>query len=188
MRYSIIIFLATMIFGSFACSPVCHAQTTEQVKKVKKAKAPKVKELESEGEPETKADVKPQTPYKQVQGKLSRRYLFGVAQSYSDSTIFITNITPVDGMNYDVKTNTPVGIDLYTASLRDFLATQGKTSYVCTTFFFKDIKDAEKKVLKIRKKANKNNATKLMPLAEFKYEYISTEHIQYNTGEQNEDF
>ncbi len=188
MRYSVIIFLAALILGSLACSPACYAQSTEQVKKVKKAKTKKVKELESEGETENTAVAAPQTPYKQVQGKLGRRYLFGVAQSYSDSTTFVTNITPIDGMSYDVKTNTPLGLDLYTASLRDFLATQGKKSYVCTTFFFKNIKEAEKKVLKIRKKASKNTATKLMPLPEFNYEYISTEHIQYNTGEQYEDF
>lgn len=137
----------------------------------------------------SKKEAKAKTKvYKQEMGKLTRRFLFGVAVSYSDSATIVTNISPVDGIDYDIKTNTPVGFDLYTTSLRNHLASQGKTGYICSTFLCKDMKEAEKKLIKIKEKAKKNKNTKVIPLGDFTYEYISTEHIFSNAGtSDNED-
>jgi len=150
-------------------------------------------EFQSEPEPVVTTSVR--SVYNQSQpfvlGKMERRYLFGVAVSYTDSTTIITDIAAIDGIDYNTKDNTPVGFDVYSDSFRNYLAAHGKVGYICTTFICKDQKEAEKKLIKAKEKARKNSTTRLEPAGDFTYKYISTEHIStYGNGNNgmDEDF
>lgn len=121
--------------------------------------------------------------YEQRVGLLPTRYLYGVAISYTDSVTYITNVSAVKDMAYDKTTKTPIGLDLYTESLRSYLQTQGKTGYVCSTFLCKSQKEAEKQILALRHKLQKNEVCPYQPLGGFAYQRIATEQIFTNAGE-----
>ena len=107
-------------------------------------------------------------------------FLFGVAISYSDSVTMTTNICEVDSISYYKETKTPVGLDLYTESLNNYLVAQGKKGYLCSTFIFNTKKQAEKKLLYIRNKVTSKKQTALRPISDFKYVYINTDNIFTN--------
>lgn len=118
--------------------------------------------------------------------RLGSRFLFGVATSYADSVTYVSNIVEIVGMDGRIQEKTPVGIDLYTQDLRDFLKERGKTGYVCATYVCKSRKEAEQKILDVRNNVLRNKLTALQPISEFKYKYISTEHIYSNEEKPNE--
>ena len=89
-------------------------------------------------------------------------------------------------MDGRIQEKTPVGIDLYTQDLRDFLKERGKTGYLCATYVCKSRKEAEQKILEVRNNVLRNKLTALQPISEFKYKYISTEHIYSNEEKPNE--
>ena len=122
---------------------------------------------------------------------LGKRYLFGVATSYADSVTMLTNICEVNGMSCRAQEKTPIGLELYTQSLKDYLLKQGKTGYVCTTFVCKSQKEAEQKLIAVRNDVARKKMTALQSVGDFKYQVISTEHIYSNEKtetEQDEDF
>jgi hypothetical protein len=120
--------------------------------------------------------------------QLAPRYLFGVATSYADSVTYVTNIFEISGMEGRIQEKTPIGVDLYTQSLKDYLKEKGKTGYLCATYVCKSRKEAEQKVLKVRGNVQRNKMTALQPIGDFSFKYISTEHIysneQENSGEE----
>ena len=118
--------------------------------------------------------------------RLGSRFLFGVATSYADSVTYVSNIVEIVGMDGRIQEKTPVGIDLYTQDLRDFLKERGKTGYLCATYVCKSRKEAEQKILDVRNNVLRNKLTALQPISEFKYKYISTEHIYSNEEKPNE--
>ncbi len=162
-----------------------------QTSKPRKQKKEKV--LTSEGEPDSTATTGSNKKgrakdnaisYEQRLGFAPSRYLYGVAISYTDSVTYITDIAAITDVAYDTSTKTPLGLDLYSESLRTFLQAQGKTGYVCTTFICKNKKEAEKQVLALRHKLEKNPVCPYKPLGGFAYHRIATEQIFTNAGEQ----
>lgn len=160
----------------------------------KSRKARKEKVLSSEGEATSdstataskkrkRSSADDSTPYEQRVGTLPMRYLYGVAISYTDSVTYITGISAINDMAYDKITKTPIGLDLYTETLRNYLQSQGKTGYVCSTFLCKSQKEAERQVLSLRHKLQKNEVCPYQPLGGFAYERIATETIFTNAGE-----
>lgn len=129
-----------------------------------------------------KADEEVSTHVQKL-GWLSRRYLFGVATNYSDSVTLVTMIAPVDSMVYDENTNTPLGLDLYTDSFRNFLKERGLNGYLCSTYMFTSRKSADRKLAAVCRRIKKRKGTRLVPADGFVYRRISTEHIYTNVGE-----
>lgn len=186
MRRVLYILIAALMMEGAPWAMDAAAQT----KKPRKEKKEKV--LTSEGEPNPKDansnkgksnDANTPSSYEQRVGFASTRYLFGVAISYADSVTYITDISPINEVAYDMTTKTPIGLDMYSESLRTFLQTQGKTGYVCTTFMCKNKKEAEKQVLALRRKLEKNTVCPYQPLGGFAYQRIATEQIFTNAGE-----
>ncbi len=130
-------------------------------------------------------DAVPEEPNRTI--RLDSRFLFGVATSYADSVTYVTNISEISGMEGRIQEKTPIGIDLYTQSLKDFLKERGKTGYLCATYVCKSRKEAERKLLNVRGNVQRNKLTALQPIGEFSYKYISTEHIYSNEEKEAEE-
>lgn len=150
----------------------------------KRDKTEKLSESDSDFEKANKKKKKSVSEKKQTKDveiiRPGRSFLFGVAISYSDSVTMTTNICEVDSISYYKETKTPVGLDLYTESLNNYLVAQGKKGYLCSTFIFNTKKQAEKKLLYIRNKVTSKKQTALRPISDFKYVYINTDNIFTN--------
>ena len=80
-------------------------------------------------------------------------YMFGFSASFTDSTLYITDIQDVQGVSYESKTKFLFGRDSYSNQLKEFLAEKkGQPNRVCIVFFEVNKKKAEKKYQKLKKK------------------------------------
>lgn len=164
---------------ALVCSVGCFSQSTKhnRIKKIETSEAETTDSISTKKKNVVK--VKDAEISKTTE-TLGKRYLFGVATSYADSVTMLTNICEVDGMESRVQEKTPIGLELYTQSLKDFLLKQGKTGYVCATFVCKSRKEAEQKLLSVRNDVVRKKMTALQSVGDFKYQFISTEHIYTN--------
>lgn len=127
-----------------------------------------------------------------VQAKKQEVYLFGVATSFNDSTVCITEIQYIpDASIEDNRSKFLIGRDNYSYQLRDYLATEGLSNRTCATFWATSTKDIEKKYEKVVdkyvpdrkvKKKKKKNRTKqvrynlrYLTLSEFSYKAVSAD-------------
>ena len=79
-------------------------------------------------------------------------YLFGVATSFADSTIYFTEVQQVDSACLYERSKFLYGRENYSYQLRDYLSAHGAENYTCTTVFALNRKAAEKKYAKLRKR------------------------------------
>ena len=84
--------------------------------------------------------------------KQTKIYMFGVATSFNDSTLYITEIQEISGAYIDSKTKFLVERDNYSYQLRDYLKGLGEQTPTATTIFAIEKKEIEKKYLVIKKK------------------------------------
>ena len=85
--------------------------------------------------------------------KQTKIYMFGVATSFNDSTLYITEISRNKlVLNIDSKTKFLVERDNYSYQLRDYLKGIGEQTPTATTIFAIEKKEIEKKYLVIKKK------------------------------------
>lgn len=139
----------------------------------------------SAGHPNRDKKRKPRQELKQ--NKLQERetftkdvYMFGVARNYMDSVTYLTNINCVRRVVFDKQTGFVDGLNLYTRQIENFLASQEHIGYLCTTFYANTRKKAEKMYVKIRKKCEKKNFTRIEPLGDFEFKFVSPENIYRN--------
>lgn len=85
----------------------------------------------------------------QARNDLSTAYMFGLASSFSDSTIYITSVQKVDSVLLTNKSMFLDNRENYSSQLRDYLETIGEPRRTCIVVFDKDFKKAEKKWAKI---------------------------------------
>ena len=188
-RFPVVIMLMAilMAFGSVdaLAQKARSARVAQAIKEAKAAekaaKKGKIKTSEAESD---KADAEKASTYVQKLGVLGKRYLFGVATSYADSVTMITMVSEVDSMTYDLTTKTPLGLDLYTTSFRNYLEGQGRTGYICSTFVCESDEEAERKLTAICNRVNKKKRTHLESVDGFLYHHIATEYIYTNVGEK----
>ena len=84
--------------------------------------------------------------------KQTKIYIFGVATSFKDSTLYITEIQEISNAYIDSKTRFLVERDNYSYQLRDYLKAIGEQTPTVSTIFATEKKDIEKKYLVIKKK------------------------------------
>lgn len=84
--------------------------------------------------------------------KLTKIYMVGIAASFNDSTLYVTDIQEVDSAWIDSKRGFLWGRDGYSLQLKEHLQSKGITRYTCFVSFAKTRAKAEKKFLKFRKK------------------------------------
>lgn len=86
-----------------------------------------------------------------AKNRVTPTYMFGIAASFNDSTVYFTGIQKVDSAYINTKTKFLAGRDNYSYQLKNYLASKGEANRTCiTTFAFseKDIKEKYNKVLK----------------------------------------
>ncbi|MBQ8629508.1 MAG: hypothetical protein IJ421_08560 [Prevotella sp.] len=86
---------------------------------------------------------------------LPKAYIFGFAESFNDSTLYITEIQEIDSVWVNNKNSFLVNRDEYAYQLRDYLAAKGETHRTCTVVYRTDRKKAEKKYNKMKAKSLK---------------------------------
>ena len=117
---------------------------------------------------------------KERETELRDVYLFGVSCNFQDSVTYFTNITPIRKAVFDKATGFIDGIRLYTEQLENYLLQKGHMGYISTTFYAKSMKAAEKIYAKLRKKIAKKSYTRIEPIADFNYQFVSPENIYRN--------
>ncbi len=174
LRYSIV--LSLLFFSSILNQNACDTNylyqtdnTSDNTKVKDKASKKKSKKIKTE-ERET---------------ILKDYYLFGVAQNYHDSITYFTNISPIKNVVCDKATGFIDGLNLYTNQLEKYLLQQGHAGYICATFYAKSMKEAEKKYITLRKKISKHDYTRIEPLGNFIFQFVSPENIYRNVINPN---
>lgn len=84
--------------------------------------------------------------------KQERLYVYGVATSFNDSTVYITEIQQLDSAWVDAKTGFLYSRNNYSFQLRDHLKANGFANPTCVTYFAKTRKEIEKKYVAIKKR------------------------------------
>lgn len=137
-----------------------------------------------------KAKNEQATPHEKERATFTKDvFMFGIARSYQDSITYLTNISPIQKAVFDKSTGFIDGLDLYTNQLETHLLMKGRNGYICATFHYKSMKQAENAYLKLRKKISNKKYTSIEPLGDFMYHFVSPENIYRNvpTGASEDD-
>lgn len=116
-------------------------------------------------------------------------YMFGLAASFNDSTVYVTDVQRVDSAWVDSRTRFLFSRDAYSQQLRQFLAAKGETDRTCVTTFAFNEKEAIKKFNKLigkytgNKKANFN----MRYLKPSEFSYTAVQPTEEANVEDNED-
>lgn len=100
-------------------------------------------------------------------------YVFGVAQNLADSTVYMTNISQVNGatmLPHELLQNH----QYYTEQLKNYIAEQYRETHLSVAFYYaRNQKNIEKKYArveeKMKKHAMKSLSFKLIPNMDFKF-------------------
>lgn len=87
-------------------------------------------------------------------GKMMPRvYMYGFSASFTDSTVYFTNVQAVDSVWIDTKTNFLLGRENYSIQLKDMLASKmGAPNRTCIVMFSTKRNKVEKDFVKMRRK------------------------------------
>lgn len=84
-------------------------------------------------------------------------YMFGVAFSFTDSTVYTTDISYVDSVTVDTKTHFLMDRNLYAIQMEEHVAqTYGIQNVITAVYYDTKKKDLTKKLLSVKKKQGKN--------------------------------
>lgn len=123
-------------------------------------------------------------------------YIFGLATSFNDSTVYITSVQQVDSAYLDSKTKFLASRENYSYQLRDYLEQQGAGNRTCIVMFDINQKKAEKKWSKIydrytkrakAKKAKNGQSINEAPVP-YQVKMIANGDFTFQAIEPNEDF
>ena len=111
---------------------------------------------------------------------MPKGYLFGFVANFTDSVVYFTDIQAVDSVWYDTKKKFLLGRDIYANQLRNYFAESLKMPHrTCIVSFALTRKDAEKKLVKMRKLYTEKNAgsyeIRNLNENEFKFNAVSME-------------
>ena len=114
--------------------------------------------------------------------KTKKVYIYGVAISFNDSTVYITDIQTLDSAAVTTKAKFLYGRDSYSYQLRDYLKAQGFSTPSCATTFALKQKDIEKKFIATKKRyAGGKFTVKHVTPGEFKYTVIEADEDETAT-------
>lgn len=102
-------------------------------------------------------------------------FLFGVASSFNDTVVYITDIQPINGILLQKHTGFLPGIGLYSQQLKSFFQKEkGMPNRLCTVFFGTSEKKLRSKVIEVRKSFLEEKKMKVMPLlsSEFQFKWV----------------
>lgn len=84
--------------------------------------------------------------------RVPKVYIFGVAASFSDSTIYFTDVQEIDSVWINDKNNFLLNRSDYSYQLKNYLESQGQSRRTCIVSYALKRKDLEKKYMKMRNK------------------------------------
>ena len=120
-----------------------------------------------------------------AKNKQTTLYMYGVAASFNDSTIYFTDVQQVDSAWIETSNNFLISRDNYSYQLRDFLANHGEPNRTCIVSFATTAKKAQKKYQKTLNKylnAKKENFdVRYLKREDFAFKSI----VPYEAEEQN---
>lgn len=99
-------------------------------------------------------------------------YMFGFAASFSDSTVYITDIQHIDSAYVGRHNKFLYDRDQYSYQLRDYLKGQGFLNPTCITTFSMSQKEIEKKYLKLKRRYIKDGG--------YSIKYVSASEFSFN--------
>lgn len=101
-------------------------------------------------------------------------FVYGFATSFNDSTVYFTEIQPMEGTWVDSKTGFLYSRDNYSYQMREALKTLGLPNPTCVTVYGKTRKDVEKKYFAMKKRytANGRYNVKYLTAHDFSFEPI----------------
>ena len=106
--------------------------------------------------------------------KTKQVYVYGMAISFNDSTVYMTDIQTLDSAAVRSKTGFLYGRDNYSYQLRDYLKSKGFQTPTCETTFSVKKKDIEKKFIATKKRYGNGKYTlKHITPNEFQYTVIT---------------
>lgn len=105
-----------------------------------------------------------------AKNEMKRVYMFGIAASFNDSTVYFTAVQEVDSAWIYTKSNSKflAGRENYSYQLRDYLEAKGENNRTCAVFFGTNHKKVEGQWVKLhdkytalpKKKKNKKGGDK----------------------------
>ena len=113
--------------------------------------------------------------FKSGKGEVKPVYVYGVAASFTDTVLYITDVQKLEGAALDKSKFLPFR-DGYSYQLKVFLeGTLGAKDRVCAIFFSEDIKKLNKGAVKMYKKYAKNGAYSIRRLTKEEFEFQTIE-------------
>ena len=100
-------------------------------------------------------------------------YMYGIAASFNDSTIYFTDIQAVDTVWLDSKTKFLINRNDYSYQLKNYFENIGLRHRTCVVTYALKRKDIEKKFQKTRNKYVKKGKTEL--------KYINKQEFQFKS-------
>ncbi len=82
-------------------------------------------------------------------------YVFGVAISFNDSTIYLTDIHTMDSVWINTRNNFLLNRDNYSYELRNYMEKEGLQHRTCAIFYADKLKDIEKRYQRVKDKSIK---------------------------------
>lgn len=114
--------------------------------------------------------------------KTKKVYVYGIAISFNDSTVYLTDIQKLDSAVVTSKTKFLYGRDNYSYQLRDYLKGKGFNTPTCETTFALKQKDIEKKFIATKKRYGNGKFTlKHLTPSEFQYTVIALDKDEEET-------
>lgn len=97
--------------------------------------------------------------------ELREVYFLGVATSYIDSLVFLTDIEILPEIAWDKNTSQPLNIEMYTEQLKAYFKEAEAQTFICTTYATDNRKDIEKLYIKLKKKFGKKAGFEIREMA-----------------------
>ena len=104
-------------------------------------------------------------------------YAFGFSASFNDSTVYFTDVQQIDNATIESKNNFLQNRMEYAEQLRDYFNSIGLKHRTCLISYGLTQKDAEKKLVRLRKRYSKGGHYKINYLngSDFKFKVINRE-------------
>ena len=103
---------------------------------------------------------------------IQKVYMFGFAQSFNDSTVYLTDIQTVDSAWIQNKTKFLLERENYSYQFQHYLESEGLQHMVCVTTYALTRKDIEKKYAKLKQRYT-------TPRKHYTIEYINENEMRF---------
>lgn len=110
-------------------------------------------------------------------GGYQRVYMFGIATTFSDSTVVITDVQAVDSA-FLGKKGELADRNMFSLQLNVFMdKIMARPNSTCAVYYNTNRKKLEKQYIKLRSRFLTDNTTRLVEVTEPQFEFDQVEHI-----------